>query len=357
MSKIVCPEILGMKSLNPIPIGGVPASPYTRKMISLMRYRRIPHVIEWGDPRDLIRRFGVEEPKPVLLPVMIFEVDGKHKAITDSTPIIRHLEIEFSPRSVIPSDSKLAFLNYVLEDFGDEWVTKCMFHYRWYFKDDIEKAGTILPLFHGISLDDDSHAAFKKYFSDLQISRLGVVGSSDLTAPIIEASYKRFLGQLDHCLSKHPFLFGNRPSSADFALFGQLSALIGFDPTSRALAHEISPRVVAWQDLMEDLSGLKPNESDWINFKDAEQNLLSLFQEVGKVYLPALLANSRAINQEEKTWTAEIDGAKWEQKSFPYQAKCLKWINNEFQKLNESDQKQIKEFLIKTGCGEMIIEK
>ena len=357
MSKIVCPEILGMKSLNPIPIGGVPASPYTRKMISLMRYRRIPCVIEWGDPRDLIRRFGVEEPKPVLLPVMIFEVDGKHKAVTDSTPIIRHLEIEFSPRSVIPSDPKLAFLNYVLEDFGDEWVTKYMFHYRWYFKDDIEKAGTILPLLHGISLDDDSHAAFKKHISDLQISRLGVVGSNELTAPIIEASYKRFLGQLDHCLSKHPFLFGNRPSSADFALFGQLSALIGFDPTSRALAHEISPRVVAWQDLMEDLSGLKPNESDWINFKDAEQNLLSLFQEVGKVYLPALLANSRAINQEEKTWTAEIDGAKWEQKSFPYQAKCLKWINNEFQKLNESDQKQIKEFLIKTGCGEMIIEK
>ena len=357
MSKIVCPEILGMKSLNPIPIGGVPASPYTRKMISLMRYRRISYVIEWGDPRDLIRRFGVEEPKPVLLPVMIFEVDGKHKAVTDSTPIIRHLEIEFSPRSVIPSDPKLAFLNYVLEDFGDEWVTKYMFHYRWYFKDDIEKAGTILPLLHGISLDDDSHAAFKKHISDLQISRLGVVGSNELTAPIIEASYKRFLGQLDHCLSKHPFLFGNRPSSADFALFGQLSALIGFDPTSRALAHEISPKVVAWQDLMEDLSGLKPNESDWINFKDAEQNLLSLFQEVGKVYLPALLANSRAINQEEKTWTAEIDGAKWEQKSFPYQAKCLKWINNEFQKLNESDQKQIKEFLIKTGCGEMIIEK
>ena len=357
MSKIVCPEILGMKSLNPIPIGGVPASPYTRKMISLMRYRRISYVIEWGDPRDLIRRFGVEEPKPVLLPVMIFEVDGKHKAITDSTPIIRHLEIEFSPRSVIPSDPKLAFLNYVLEDFGDEWVTKYMFHYRWYFKDDIEKAGTILPLLHGISQDDDSHAAFKKHISDLQISRLGVVGSNELTAPIIEASYKRFLGQLDHCLSKHPFLFGNRPSSADFALFGQLSALIGFDPTSRALAHEISPRVVAWQDLMEDLSGLKPNESDWINFKDAEQNLLSLFQEVGKVYLPALLANSRAINQEEKTWTAEIDGAKWEQKSFPYQAKCLKWINHEFQKLNESDQKHIKEFLIKTGCGEMIIEK
>ena len=108
---------------------------------------------------------------------------------------------------------------------------------------------------------------------------------------------------------------------------------------------------------MEDLSGLEPSESDWINFEDAKQNLLSLFQEVGKVYLPALLANSEAVAQEEKTWTAEIDGAKWEQRSFPYQAKCLKWINDEFQTLNESDQKQIKEFLTKTGNGEIITAK
>ena len=346
-----------MKSLNPIPISGVPGSPYTRKMLSLMRYRRIPYAVEWGDPRAFIEKFNVEEPKPVLLPVMIFEVDGKQKAITDSTPIIRHLEDEFPERGVIPSDPKLAFLNYVLEDFGDEWVTKYMFHYRWHFKDDIEKAGTILPLLHGITLDDDSHAAFKQHISDWQTSRLWVVGSNEITAPIIEASFKRFLGQLNHCLSQHPFLFGNRPSSADYALFGQLSALVGFDPTSRALAHEISPRVIAWQDLMEDLSGLEPSENDWVNFEGAEQNLSNLFQEVGKVYLPALLANSLAVAQEEKTWIAEIDGAKWELRSFPYQAKCLKWINDEFQALNESDQKQIKEFLTKTGCGELIAEK
>ena len=31
--------------------------------------------------------------------------------------------------------------------------------------------------------------------------------------------------------------------------------------------------------------------------------------------------------------------------------------NDEFQALNESDQKQIKEFLTKTGCGELIAEK
>ena len=320
-----------------------------------MRYRRIPHAIEWGDPRDFIRKFNVEEPKPVLLPVMIFEVDGKNKAITDSTPIIRHLETEFPDRGVIPSDPKLAFLNYVLEDFGDEWVTKYMFHYRWHFKDDIEKAGTILPLLHGITLDDDSHATFKKHISDWQTSRLWVVGSNETTAPIIEASYKRFLEQLDHCLSQYPFLLGNRPSSADYALFGQLSALIGFDPTSRAKAHAISARVIAWQDLMEDMSGLDPKESDWLSFEDAEKSLVNLFEEIGKVYLPTLLANAKAVALKEQTWTTAIDGAKWEQRSFPYQAKCLKWINEEFHGLNDDDQKKIMTLFNKTGCEDLII--
>mgnify|MGYP003949054461 FL=1 len=344
-----------MKSLNPIPIGGNPASPYTRKMVSLMRYRRIPYAVEWGDPREFIKKFNIEEPKPVLLPIMIFDVDGQKKAITDSTPIIRHLEDEFTARSVIPTDRKLAFLNYVLEDFGDEWVTKYMFHYRWHFKDDIEKAGTILPLMHDVSLNNEAHLDFKKYISDLQISRLWVVGSNETTAPIIEASYRRFLGQLETCLSLHPFILGRRPSSSDYAIYGQLTQLIGFDPTSSSIAHEISPRVIAWLDQMEDMSGLDPNEGDWINFEDAEENLSHLFAEISKVYIPVLLANADATALHQKTWTAEIDGTQWEQRSFPYQAKCLKWINEEFQTLNNNDQQQILSFLTKTGCDDLIL--
>ena len=344
-----------MKSLNPIPIVGNPASPYTRKMLALMRYRRIPYAVEWGDPRALIKKMGLEEPKPILLPVLVFNIDGKNRAITDSTPIIRHLENEFSVRRVIPSDPKLNFLNYVLEDFGDEWVTKYMFHYRWHFEDDIEKAGTVLPLMHDVSLENKSHLEFKKYFSELQTSRLWVVGSNNKTAPIIEESYKRFLNQLETCLSINPFLFGKRPSSSDYAIYGQLTQLIGFDPTSSAIAHNISPRAISWIDQMEDLSGLNVHEEDWITFEQAERNLSNIFEEIGKVYVPALLANSNAINQNEKTWTANIDGAEWNQKSFPYQAKCLQWINNEFEVLGNDDQEDILNFLRNTGCSDLIL--
>ena len=343
-----------MKSPNPIPIAGAPGSPYTRKMIALMRYRRIPYAISWGDPRELTKKLGIDEPKPILLPVMILDVDGQLKAVTDSTPIIHHLEEEFNDRGVIPSDPKLAFLNYVLEDFGDEWVTKYMFHYRWHYKNDIEKAGTILPLWHHLGMDKETHKSVKDFISDKQISRLWVVGSNEITAPIIEASYERFLEQLEQCLIQRQFLFGNRPSSADYSIYGQLTQLIGFDPTPSAIAIESFPRTFAWVDLMEDFSGLEPDEDDWISFADAEIFLHDIFQEIGKVYLPAMLTNAEAVKNNEENWTTQIDGAKWEQKSFPYQAKCLKWINEEFENLNQDDQKQIMIFLNKTGCKELI---
>ena len=49
---------------------------------------------------------------------------GNLKAVTDSTPIIRRLDREVSDRNTIPLDPALAFLNYLLEDYADEWGTK-----------------------------------------------------------------------------------------------------------------------------------------------------------------------------------------------------------------------------------------
>ena len=71
--------------------------------------------------------------------------------------------------------------------------------------------------------------------------------------------------------------------------------------------------------------------------------------------LVIFLANLKAINQKEKTWTALIDGAEWNQKSFPYQAKCLQWINDEFEVLSNDDQKDILNFLRNSGCSDLIL--
>ena len=120
---------------------GAPGSPYTRKMRAALRYRRIPY-------RFLISGAGGRDDLPAakvrLLPTFYLPNEaGELEAVVDSTPLIRRFEREFEGRSVIPPDLVTAFIDYLLEDFADEWLTKAMFHYRWVYEADIEKAGQI----------------------------------------------------------------------------------------------------------------------------------------------------------------------------------------------------------------------
>src|SRR5210317_1791336 len=262
---------------QPVELIGSPGSPYTRKMVALLRYRRIPHQTIWADPVTELKRRGIEAPRLVFLPTFIYSDDaGNAVPRSDSTPIIRELEHAFPGRSVLPVDPALAFIDYLLEDFADEWCTKYMFHYRWHFAADADNAGSLLPLGMDVSLPPDALQQFKQYFTDRQVGRLYVVGSNDTTAPVIDASYRRFLAAMENHLANQKFMLGNRPAAGDFGLYGQLTQLVGFDPTPRAIAHEVSPRTVAWVDHMDDQSGHEPTEQDWVGLDDQPESLRGL---------------------------------------------------------------------------------
>ena len=344
-----------MSRTNPITLIGAQPSPYTRKMIAVMRYRRIAYRIVWGDPGAILTEMGVAKPKVALLPTYVLPDEaGDLQAICDSTPIIRRLEAEHKERSVIPDDPAMAFIDYLLEDFADEWGTKYMFHYRWHAEVDADNAGTLIPLVHKVNLPTEQFNQFKSSITERQVARLYVVGSNDTTAPVIDASYKRLLRAMETHLTQQPYLMGNRPGASDFALYGQLTQLVGFDPTPRAIAHSLSPRIVAYTGLMEDQTGLEPESSDWNTAETAPDTLKGILNEVGHVYAPALLANAQAMQAGEKTWEAEIDGSRWTQQTFNYQGKCLQWINAEYQALSEADRARVDGLLAGTGCEKII---
>lgn len=335
-------------------IGGT-GSPYTRKMVALLRYRRIPYSIIWADPAATLDAMGIDKPRPTFHPTFIFEdEDGKPEPVCDSSPIIRRLEASYPGRSVLPTDPALAFIDYLIEDFGDEWCTKYMFHYRWYRAVDADNAGTLLPLSMNVSLAAELHKSFKQLFTERQVGRLWVVGSNDKTAPVIDASFRRYLAAMEAHLAQQPFALGNRPGAGDFAMFGQLTQLVGFDPTPRAIVHQVSPRTVAWVDRMEDQCGLEPSEDDWATLEDIPHTLQGLLYEIGRVYVPALLANARAIDAGEKTWETQIDGAPWTQQAFPYQAKCLRWIREQYEALSGEDRARVDAALAGSGCEALL---
>jgi hypothetical protein len=151
-------------------------------------------------------------------------------------------------------------------------------------------------------------------------------------------------------LSISPFLLGDKPSSSDFSFFGQLSQLVKFDPTPRKLAYKYSSRTVAWVDIMEDLNGHDSENTSWTALEESPDTLKNLLEEVGKMYVPALLANAEALKEGAEVWEVEIDGAIWKQKTFNYQGKCLAWIKEEFNALNKDAKLRVKEYLHGTGC-------
>ena len=333
----------------PIAIRGAPGSPYTRKMLAVLRYRRIPYRFLVGLwTKDQVD--SLPSPKVDLLPTFYFETDDGVEAVVDSTPIIRRLEADVLGRSVIPHDPALAFIDYLLEDYADEWLTKAMFHYRWQYPADIELAGEILPRWRDLTASAQEIAPRSQFIRDRQIGRLYVVGSNEVTLPVIEESFRRLLGLLDAHIGNGPFLFGQRPGAADFGLYGQLTQLATFDPTPSQLTADVAPRVLAWVQTVDDLSGLDPADDDWIARDEVPETLSALLAEAGKTYVPVLLANAKAVDAGAEQVQAEVDGEAWVQQPFPYQAKCLQWVRQEYGRLDPADRAVVDGILSGTGC-------
>ena len=333
---------------TPLQMMGAPGSPYTRKMRAVLRYRHIPFRFIQQNSQEAAKLPAAKVP---LLPTFYLpDASGAVVPVTDSTPLIRRFEDAFDDRSVIPTDPALAFLDELLEDFADEWLTKCMFHYRWYHAADIDKARRVLPLWAMSAATDEQVAPMQKLFGDRQTSRLHVVGSNDITAPVIEDSYRAFLVAFDAHLQRTRFVFGGRPAASDFAALGQLTCLALFDPTPAALTLELSPRIYAWTEASEDLSGLEPEESDWADRTELPDTFRPLLDLVGRYHAPFLLANADALERGAERVETEIAGKPWVQKPFPYQRKCLAWLRESHAALDAASRASVDAILAGTGC-------
>ena len=58
---------------EPIKVFGNVGSPYTQKILSLLRYRNIPYTVSWGDVVQNLDLLKIKPPKPVLLPTIVIK--------------------------------------------------------------------------------------------------------------------------------------------------------------------------------------------------------------------------------------------------------------------------------------------
>ncbi|MCP3988634.1 MAG: glutathione S-transferase family protein [Actinomycetia bacterium] len=339
-----------MTSTYPLVLAGQYGSPYSMKMRAVLRYRQIP--FRWvlrGSKWDDIP----EAPVPII-PVIVFpDEDGNHgEAMVDSSPQIVRLEGLYEERSVVPTDPALAFIDYLIEDFADEWVTKAMYHYRWAYEADIDRAGKLLPMSRDLQLEPDQAQQMYDWVTSRQIGRRALVGSTDSNRPVIEGSYGRLLDILHTQFGSRDFLLGDRPGRGDFGLFGQLSQLARWDPTPVAIAVDRAPKVVNWVERADDLSwlGVADEGSGWLGLNRLGGAVDQLLSEIGRTYAPFMVANAAAIEMGADELVCEIDGQEYRQAPFKYQGKCLQWLRQEYAALPDPDRVRVDTALSGTGC-------
>jgi glutathione S-transferase len=320
-------------------IFGAEMSPYSVKVRSYFRYKRIPH--QW-----ILRNAAsqAEYEKYAKLPIVPLVVTPQDAGIQDSTPIIDQMEKLFPEPPIHPGDGVARFISALIEEFGDEWGNKWMFHYRWTRDvDQISSAGRIARM-RASGGSEQQQADLAGMIRSRMADRLWFVGSNAQTAPQIEAGFRDMLALLENHLSQRPYLFGGRPAYGDFGLWGQFYEM-WTDPTAGALIEGSAPHVLDWVHRM-----LWPRaEGDfesWAALKPTLEPILS--RQVGGKFMPWTLANEKCLAEGKEEFSIRLGDDTWTQKPQKYHARSLAMLRAKY--VEAADKAALDPVLAAAGC-------
>src|SRR5262245_2245642 len=204
---------------------GAETSAYSTKMRSYLTYKAVP--FDWV-PRT--QDNDAELKSLSRFPTLPVLVTSSGFAVHDTTPMMEALEADSPEPSATPADATTAFLACVLEEYADVWLAKAAYHYRWTRKKDQRAAAArAIDDYYPREAPEDRKAA-EDAAIETMLGQMKAMGLEGEIGGAIEKSFKRLVKLLDDHLRKHLFIFGGRPSIADFAIAGQLIQMMK-DPT------------------------------------------------------------------------------------------------------------------------------
>lgn len=318
---------------------GAETSPYSLKVRSFLRYKGVD--FEWvGRSKATEEEFQAHAKIPTV-PLLL---SPNRPANQDSTSIITTLEADHAEPSAVPDDEACATLALLLEDYADEWLNKLMFFNRWGHKPDRELAAdrTMEQL-----LGDELPRAKKKTRDQIikrMRERLPLVGIEKRNEKVLKPSFERFFILLNTHLEKSLFLFGGRPSAADFALAGQVAQLL-MDPTPGEWLRARAPFVVAWSEFMDAPKAGGPFKP----LAEIEETLAPIFaEEIAVTYMPWARANMDAAGKNDARVSLTLDGMVYEQTVQHYAARAYKSVVGVITKAKDANG--LDAFLDKVGA-------
>src|SRR5262249_17030490 len=149
-------------------------------------------------------------------------------------------------------------------------------------------------------------------------ARLHHAGSTAENAAALEASLARAIATFEQLLGSRAYLFGGRPSLADFGLVGQFAQLLS-DPTPAPMRRAQAPNLVRWVERRQNPSAGGP----FVSLRAVRDDLQPLLRdEIGAVYLAWMAANAEAVADDAPAVSIRVGGEDFTQKPQRYAAKA-----------------------------------
>jgi|GEM_PF-668062 len=276
---------------KPVELFGWMASPYTAKVRSYLTYKNIP----FKDNVPSVFTLNGKIKKDVgqlIMPVVYTD----QTPLQDSTVILQTFEQQHSERCINPDNPIQQFYNLILEMFADEWLPLAALHYRWNYPENRafihkEFGKSALPYFPSFI---QNYVA--KVFGGKMSGYLPILGIKPHMEKPLEKNTLHILDALNTHLATHDFIFGPRPSLADFSLYGPIFAHLDRDPSPKNLVSQFK-HVKKWVDTLNgDFAHIK-NSSEWPDTNETLDSLKPLLDIWSQCHGPLIRQSIDAITQ------------------------------------------------------------
>lgn len=223
-------------------------------------------------------------------------------ALQDTTQLFDHFEQAHSSPSFSPANVQQEFLASLLELWADNWLLIPAMYYRWEYEAEVNALDFGMDLFPGLSAQEQAKVGHEA--STMFRGALPLLGVHDHNKMHVENNWRAVLAELDAHFRTVPFLLGERPTIADFALTGALYAHMYRDATAGMLMKREGLAVARYVEKM-----IAPRARLSGNFPDSLEvptTLLPILTRIMSEQIPALVDVAARVS----AWRIENPGMK-----------------------------------------------
>ena len=311
---------------------------YSEKLRVFLNYKEIPYRLVQISLEDYFEKM----PELVGMSLIPVVLTPDERIMQDSTPMMEWFEGEYPERATVPGDSRLAWLMWLIEEFSDEYVVRLANRTRWGSDASGRTLGARIARRFSRGQSTEQIAGLAQHIRERQTGNNLLLGlETPENCRNVDQQILDLLSILDEHLSEHDYLLGDRPSMADFALFGAFWAHGYNDPWSAEIMEVNAPQVCNWVQEMASIGDSRgalgrTEFGQWLDLdQDVPDTLNKLLAFIASTYLPQARGYVGAMLDQQPTFTASIYGLETELPRFDYRAGTFADLQQRFVKLPE----------------------